>query len=791
DGVNQFIIDNNTTGYTETGVWSTLSDVVLFGGSERLAASPYQNQTATWTFTGLTPRPIIPCDTDNDGIPNSLDLDSDGDGCPDAVEGGANFVTSNLVANALPTPVASNGIPTIAGTGQSVNFSQNATLNECTDTDNDGITDLNDLDDDNDGILDTDEMNCELVSNGTFIGNSTIGWSLSGNVIAQSNVLVFNSSETAPNAVVTQTINTKSGNFYTLSYLLGATSLSNLGMKVDVIDVVTNTVLATKSVFKNNAPNVSTEKVYFKAIGNTTRLEFTDISTVTIGVDLTLDNVSIGYCDTDNDGIPNSLDLDSDGDGCPDAVEGGANFVISNLVPSSIPGGNSGTGYSGSSTSPVQSNLCNSPACVSTATATLGVPISSGTGQSVNYSQDVMLNECTDTDNDGIGDVNDLDDDNDGILDTTEDTCTNPYETFGTTLPASVLPTANILVNSSEASIVNAVPPHVGGLWLAGNLDHTLGDVNGNMLLVTNLDTAKTIYSNTRTGLDIGKTYNFSAYLANPLIAGLVGPNITFYVKDASNITISSLNTGDIPSGAFVWKKYNISFVATTTTVKLEIVSNLVGSNNNLSGNDFVLDDISFSPLLCDLDQDGIPNSLDLDSDGDGCPDAIEGDENVQSLDLNPNGSINHLSSGLGTISGVSIGVPNLVNTGGSADVGSDIGQGIGTSQNVLINGCFCYKPPTIIGVTLATNLGITALGRAGAVFENWPMVRKGTWITLEAKTKGFVVNRLTDSQIQALPSSNLVEGMIVYNITKDCLQINTDGTVAGWKCFNTQTCPN
>jgi spore maturation protein SpmA len=70
-------------------------------------------------------------------------------------------------------------------------------------------------------------------------------------------------------------------------------------------------------------------------------------------------------------------------------------------------------------------------------------------------------------------------------------------------------------------------------------------------------------------------------------------------------------------------------------------------------------------------------------------------------------------------------------------------------------------------------------------------MVRKGAWTALESKTKGFVPNRLTAQQITDIPAANLREGMMVYNITSDCLYINTDGTPTGWKCFNTQTCPD
>lgn len=112
------------------------------------------------------------------------------------------------------------------------------------------------------------------------------------------------------------------------------------------------------------------------------------------------------------------------------------------------------------------------------------------------------------------------------------------------------------------------------------------------------------------------------------------------------------------------------------------------------------------------------------------------------------------------------------------------------SNVNFGISG-FCYRDAVTSGDVLSTNHGITALGRAGSDNSNWPMVRKGAWTVLEARTKGFVVNRLTDAQIDALPADELVEGMMVYNITQDCLQINVDGTSAGWKCYTVQTCPN
>ena len=71
-------------------------------------------------------------DTDGDGIIDQLDEDSDGDGIPDAVEGGGSFTNGDLDANDVldyenlsPPGVDANGIPIIAGSlGQGVGTSQ-------------------------------------------------------------------------------------------------------------------------------------------------------------------------------------------------------------------------------------------------------------------------------------------------------------------------------------------------------------------------------------------------------------------------------------------------------------------------------------------------------------------------------------------------------------------------------------------------------------------------------------------------------------------------------------------
>jgi hypothetical protein len=101
----------------------------------------------------------------------------------------------------------------------------------------------------------------------------------------------------------------------------------------------------------------------------------------------------------------------------------------------------------------------------------------------------------------------------------------------------------------------------------------------------------------------------------------------------------------------------------------------------------------------------------------------------------------------------------------------------------------FCFKPGNFASNGLPTNVGISSLRIDNN--SNWPMVREGGWIALESHTKGFVPNRLSNLQIQAIPVGNLVIGMMVYNIDEDCLQINVDGKPTGWKCFKTPACPD
>ena len=95
------------------------------------------------------------CDTDGDSVPNTLDLDSDGDGCSDALEASATTITTPNYT--FSGPFGTNGLEnTLESTTDSgvVNYIatyDNATsvdISNCTDTDGDGVADTVDVDDD-------------------------------------------------------------------------------------------------------------------------------------------------------------------------------------------------------------------------------------------------------------------------------------------------------------------------------------------------------------------------------------------------------------------------------------------------------------------------------------------------------------------------------------------------------------------------------------------------------------------------------------------------------------------
>lgn len=446
-----------------------------------------------------------------------------------------------------------------------------------------------------------------------------------------------------------------------------------------------------------------------------------------------------------------------------------------------------------------------------------------------------------DSDGDGISDHCDQDDDNDGIPDCVEkglDDIGNAFKINGNAVRTSV----------TDATLTTNIKDQSGQMWSYGKVDFSKSftlsyqayfgtDDNG-------ADGIATVFQNSPAGINaVGG--NGSGIGAKGIANGIVLELDTYYngndfggnvvgdvtadhgmIWDSDNqqgagllstaIALPNLEDGNYHNVIITWNQstQNISYTVDGLLVGSftgDLVNNYFGGASKVyfgytasTGGNFNLQKIRIAdfcndlPLILDTDNDGIPNHLDLDSDNDGCLDAMEGDENVTNAQLITAGGT--LNVGIGSsasnqnlcASGACVnsnGFPIVVNSGGVADIGADEGQGVGDSANALIISCFCYKPTTTLGTVLPTNQGITALGRAGVENGNWPMVRNGAWTALEAKTKGFVINRIANTAaVAAIP--NPVEGMMVYDVQADCLKINIDGTSTGWKCFNTQTCP-
>jgi hypothetical protein len=284
-----------------------------------------------------------------------------------------------LAAN-VPTGATSTTFKVVAG----VSNACTVTLDDkpeltLVDTDGDGVGDITDLDDDNDGILDTVEDNLvssltavagasaiTIDSNNFTVNNISGGWG-AGSV--HSNDLGI-----APNEDFTLSLevelfsqryimiglnasgNNSTNSYGDIDYALFFNANSVLIYENGSGKGTQSSVTADSDVF--SIERVGTTITYSKN-GTVFYTSLTASSAADYYIDSSMhDNGNDGYTisniwvttgssfDTDLDGLPNSRDLDSDGDGCPDAVEGDGVFTKL-LVDSSIDGGNTGSSYTG------------------------------------------------------------------------------------------------------------------------------------------------------------------------------------------------------------------------------------------------------------------------------------------------------------------------------------------------------------------------------------------------------------------------------------------------------------
>ena len=390
-------------------------------------------------------------------------------------------------------------------------------------------------------------------------------------------------------------------------------------------------------------------------------------------------NNALFVCDYDGDGIPNDLDLDSDNDGCPDALEGGGSFDYTDV--------DNNTALTGG----VDAN---------------GIPTVAGAGQTVGSSQNenTQAAECSscdpshpdfvDSDGDSYGNACDQDDDNDGILDIDEFN-----DCFDITMNNGAVVTgddtefiySNNISSTFQADMIDANAPIVSATVLTtgtgiSSLTHNAAPSIMNVFGISsaNLYQAKAnndyielsfttiddIENGVLDGIRHFKVNNFgSAVGTNTVVSmsfeissdgGSTFTNIANFMDESSNTTSSW------PADVSVDNSPNYTIKSNTTYI---VRVYIYGLDN---GTDVSIDDLAFGFDYClskDTDNDGTPNHLDLDSDNDGCPDAIEGGGSFTTADL----TNNRLTGGVGID-----GIPNVAGSG----------QTIGSSQDVNISVC-------------------------------------------------------------------------------------------------------
>lgn len=319
-------------------------------------------------------------DTDRDGIINQFDLDADNDGIPDILENGGTDSdndgkvdgTTDADADGLRDAVDAN----TSGASSSVGL---AVL----DFDGDGVANFKDLDSDGDGILDAREsgLNLDINNNGTlnddagYVGGSD-GWSDAADALA--GPLALRNTDSKGKADYLDIDSDDDGIVDNIEAQTTTGYLAPLNIDLDG-DGIDKQYDNNTSSFGGNASNGLTPV-------NTDAADLADY----------LDG------DSDNDGYPDFIEgHDTDGDNKPNA-----NTATKNGVGGSTDSDSDGLldGYDNNTSSVNPTN----------GTVPANYPnVDGGTSER-------DWREAANTDADGLSNVTDIDDDNDGITDAAE-----------------------------------------------------------------------------------------------------------------------------------------------------------------------------------------------------------------------------------------------------------------------------------------------------------------------------------------------------------------------------------
>jgi len=602
-------ITNNAiySGATTGTLTITQVNQAMEGYKYRVLITQSDNACATVTTSVVN----LTIDTDRDGVPDSVDLDDDNDGITDVVEGTSDF-DKDGIPNYLDVDSDNDGIVDAIevngnpandpdkdgkfGIGTFVDINGNG-LNDALDPavggtplvvqdkDKDGKPNYLDIDSDGDGIPDTFEAAFYIVDgeNDGIIGTGPI-------VDADGDGL---SDLNDPDFVTISTLFNQDRDFDGLSNYLDIDA-DNDGIIDNIEGLSTSGYVPPKGLD-------------------------TDGDGLDDAYDVNNGGVASGYSNIDGGSAPDYVDTDSENDGFRDWLENAVNSPLEVDTKNNQTGANGADGImdllpdaDNDGLADIFDNDNGNPSIVNYATNGGQTPFSMPDVQIPGGDRD--WRSSSDFDKDGIPDGIDLDDDNDGILDTVEGTRDDDGDGIANYLDLDSdndgIPD---VIEAGGSDPDNNGLPGIGligtnvdanGIPLAANGGLTPKDKDGDGILdFLDIDSDNDgIFDVIENG---GSDPNNDGRVGVGLVNDFDNDGISDLVDDYNN------NTGTltgIPSGV-------------PLTVKDADGDGVPNYLDIDSDNDGILDAVEGS---ADTDGDGILNFLDIDSDGDGIPDNIE-----------------------------------------------------------------------------------------------------------------------------------------------------------------------
>ncbi len=600
-------------------------------------------------------------DTDGDNIPDFMDPDTDGDGIPDVLEGNTD-TDGDGTANYLDLDSDNDGIPDSVEAG--------VTPDTPLDTDNDGTLDFLDIDSDDDGIADVVEAPLGTVADTDGDGTPDYLDTDSDN----DNILDSAEDTVSPTLLGTDADNDGIDDAIDVDVTGGADSDNNgiddalspvdtdADGKSDHVDIdsdndgIADIYETTVDTDTDNTPDYldldSDGDGIPDAIEDTTTPPLLGTDADADGIDDAIDVTQTGGTDANGNGIddaieptdldtdaaPNHLELDSDGDGIPDAVEAGLNpetpadtdndGVADFLDTDSDGDGISDTIEAGPvGSTPLDTDGDGTPNFLDLDADNDGTPDATEAGSNPdtpvdtdgNGIPDFMESDLVDSDGDGISDeiegtddsdgdgipdFQDTDSDNDGISDSLEagPTPSTPLDTDGDGVPdlLDIDSDNDGLLDQDETAIDNDsdgvadfrdLDSDNDGLTDAYEAGGTDTDANGIIDGFTDTN---------------GDGWDDSV-AAQPL------PDNDFDGDGiVDHLDVDSDNDG-LPD------------LAESNDFSADIDGNGRVDNFTDANNDGLDDSVAAFPLTADdVDNDGAPDHLDLDTDNDGVSDLVE-----------------------------------------------------------------------------------------------------------------------------------------------------------------------